>query len=77
MTMITSAELYERLKALQDKAAEKSKATAQAADSDKRAAWSRVQQNTELADFLRDCKAEFGKPESVRIEIEGEEVWKS
>lgn len=52
------------------------KSKAEAADSDKRAAWSRVQQNTELADFLRECKAEFGKPDSVRIEIDGNEIWR-
>lgn len=70
-------ELYDRLKALEKQAAEKSKSAAKQADSDKRAAWDRIQQQPELAQFLSECKAAFGKPESVRIEIEGEEVWKA
>lgn len=69
-------EFEKKSKAVQDKAAEKSKSAAKHADSAKRDAWRRIQQQPELAQFLSECRAAFGKPESVMVEIEGDEIWR-
>lgn len=42
----------------------------------RRAVWDEINSKApDLANLLTEIKARFGKPEEVRIEIEGKRVW--
>lgn len=43
----------------------------------KEEAWRKVQENKELADFLKEINKEFGKPSRIVIEINNLEVWRN
>lgn len=68
-------DLQSRTEALAQKALKRIDADKHAAANNRAAAWAKIQQtDPTLARFMTDFNREFGKPEAIKVEIDGKTI---
>ncbi len=74
-TPTTLGQNSQMLQKLQDRCSEVEKAKAKRA-AKRQAAWAEIQAKApDHAQFLEQCRQAFGRPERLRVELEGRVVW--